>query len=465
MVISQEQAFLSRRPWFPSPFISFFRGSLDTPDGSFPDFHGGFVAGSSPRVSLALDPLFPLRDVRLRSSGPYAVYFPRRDDMAVDLSTADSQETFAGSETLIEEKPSTAPTVERLLSLDAFRGFTMLWIVGGSSLAASLQALGHNSVIDTIVRQLSHSPWQGLHYKDLVWPCFMLMVGASVAFSYAKHSRHADRSQMRLRATRRAVILFLLGSLQASVSSGSPTLIELSSAIQPIAVAYLAAFFLADRSAKVQTAACGLILGGYALLLGFVPAPGVPAGAYQKEANLVLFVDQKLLGRVHPDGWGTVLSTLPTIATTILGLLIGQLLTSSLPQKTKLRVLSVIGICGVLLGIAMDPFVPVIMKIWTTSYGILSAGWASLLFLAFYWTIDVRGFRKWAFPFVVIGMNALAIYMSRTLIPLSQTIGIFTQPIAATLGSFGPLFRECSVLVVEWLILYWMYRRKIFLRA
>jgi predicted acyltransferase len=113
----------------------------------------------------------------------------------------------------------------------------------------------------------------------------------------------------------------------------------------------------------------------------------------------------------------------------------------------------------------MDPFVPVIMKIWTTSYGILSAGWASLLFLAFYWTIDVRGFRKWAFPFVVIGMNALAIYMSRTLIPLSQTIGIFTQPIAATLGSFGPLFRECSVLVVEWLILYWMYRRKIFLRA
>jgi predicted acyltransferase len=246
---------------------------------------------------------------------------------------------------------------------------------------------------------------------------------------------------------------------------GTPTLVELSSALQPIAIAYLLAFFLVRQSPKVQAAVGGGILFGYALLLALVPAPGVAAGSYEKGANLVLAVDVAVLGRAHQEGWGTVLSTIPTISTTILGLLLGELLMSKRPPKRKALIIALIGVCGVTVGMMLDPMIPVIMKLWTTSYGILTAGWACLLFAAFYWIIDVQGYKKWAFPLAVIGMNALAIYMSRTLIPLSKTVGIFTGGIARELGSLGPMFHGLAVLFVEWLILYWMYKRKIFLRA
>ncbi len=354
---------------------------------------------------------------------------------------------------------------ERLVSLDAFRGFTMFWIVGGHALVTAFQAFGHNPVIDTIVYHLSHTPWQGLRYYDLIWPCFMLMVGASIPFAMAKRSATGDGRKATIRAVRRAVVLFLLGSLRTSVGSNSPMLIELSSALQPIAVAYLVAFFLARASVRVQAATGAAILAVYALLLAFVPAPGIPAGSYEKGANLVLFVDLKVLGRAHQEGWGTVLSTLPTISTTILGLLIGGLLMSRRSQRRKMAVIALTGIGAVALGLALDPVVPVVMKLWTTSYGLLSAGWACLLFLLFYGFIDVLGFRKWAFPLVVIGVNALAVYMGRTLVPLTRIVGIFTADAARELGAAGPMFRALAVLVVEWLILYWMYKRKIFLRA
>ena len=105
------------------------------------------------------------------------------------------------------------------------------------------------------------------------------------------------------------------------------------------------------------------------------------------------------------------------------------------------------------------------MKIWTTSYGLASAGFACLTFLVFYWLVDVRGYRKLAFPFLVIGMNAVAIYMSESIIPWSNIVAIFTHSLGGTLGSFTPLFHAIAVLTIEWLVLYWMYKRKIFLTA
>jgi predicted acyltransferase len=204
---------------------------------------------------------------------------------------------------------------------------------------------------------------------------------------------------------------------------------------------------------------------GYALLLAFVPAPGIQAGTYAVNHNLVTFVDQFILGRTLEAGWGTVLSTIPTIATTILGLLVGRLLLTDKPPQKKLLIILIIGFSCVIAGLALDPLIPMIMKLWTSSYGLASAGWSCLLFGLFYWIIDIRGAQRWAFPFVVIGMNALAVYMGRTLIPLNKIVGIFSGGIAQNLGIFGSLFEATTVLIVEWLILYWMYKRKIFLTA
>jgi predicted acyltransferase len=346
----------------------------------------------------------------------------------------------------------------------------MFWIVGGSALVVGLQALGSNRFIDALVYQLNHSPWEGLRFYDCIWPSFMLMVGVSIPFSYAKRSLTQTHQQMLQHAIQRFFVLFLLGSLRESVNLGSPRLIELSSALQPIAVAYLVAFMLIRKSWRVQALVGVLILLGYALLLAVVPVPGIGAVSYQRNANLVYTVDMALLGHratesVFLEGWGTILSTIPTISTTICGLLLGQLLRSSRTTQSKIRIIALTILVGLVLGYVLSFFVPVVMKMWTTSYGILSASWACLMFLIFYGVIDVLGYRKWAFLFVVIGMNALAVYLCDTLTRLPQIVGIFTKAPAEVLGPPGPLLAALMFFMVEWLLLYWMYKRKIFLSA
>jgi predicted acyltransferase len=293
----------------------------------------------------------------------------------------------------------------------------------------------------------------------------MLMTGMSLPFSYAKRSLTQTHRQILMRVLRRFLVLFLLGSLRESIHFNRPYLIELSSALQPIAVAYLAAFLIVRRSWRFQAAVGAGILVFYALLLAFVPAPGVLAGSYDRNANLVLWTDLVTVGRVLPEHWGTVICTLPTISTTIVGMLLGELLMTNRSAASKMKTIGLVGLSGVVLGWALNPVIPIVMKIWTTSYGLASAGFACLMFLVFYWLIDVRGYRKLAFPFLVIGMNAVAIYMSESIIPWSKIVAIFTQPLAGTLGSFTPLFHAIAVLTVEWLVLYWMYKRKIFLTA
>ena len=230
-------------------------------------------------------------------------------------------------------------------------------------------------------------------------------------------------------------------------------------------MAYLAAFLIVRKSWQVQATIGASILILYALILAFVPAPGVPAGSYDRNANLVLWTDLATVGRVLPEHWGTVICTLPTISTTILGMLLGELLMTDRTPASKMRIIAAVGVAGAALGWALNPVIPIIMKIWTTSYGLASAGFACLMFLVFYWLADVRGYRRLAFPFVVIGMNAVAIYISQSIIPWSKTVAIFTHPLAGTLGSLTALVHAFIVLAVEWLVLYWMYKRKIFLTA
>jgi predicted acyltransferase len=363
----------------------------------------------------------------------------------------------AAAAATVSDKPRPA-AAQRLVSLDAFRGFTMFWLLGGKAFVLSIAGLGLGFVSDFLKYQLTHTPWVGLRYYDLIWPSFMLMVGVSVPFSMARERNMAH-------VWRRAAVLFLLGSLRTSISLGAPYLIELSSALQPIAVAYLAAAYLARCRLRTQIAAAVSILAGYALLLAFVPAPGVPAGTYEVNHNLVTAVDQALIHRTLEEGWGTALSTIPTIATTILGLLLGELLRAGKTPRYNAAVIGFTGLGCLLAGLAISPFVPVIMKLWTTSYGLMSAGWACLLFLVFYWFVDVLGYKSWTLPLVVIGVNALAAYLGPGWINLHRITDPFVKPLAAATGSFGPLFRTGAPLLLGWLVLFWMYRRKIFLRA
>jgi predicted acyltransferase len=338
----------------------------------------------------------------------------------------------------------------------------MFWLAGGKAFVVAVASLWG---LEFVRYQLSHSDWEGVRYYDVIWPSFMLMVGVSLPFSFAKRALVQTRSQITRDVWRRAAVLFLLGSLRESLSTGAPALIELSSALQPIALAYVVTSYLVERPVKAQIAVGAGILAGYALLLALVPAPGIPAGTYEKGRNLVTAVDWAVLGRSHAEGWGTVLSAIPTISTTILGLLLGRVLTSDATKYKKMLVIGATGAGCLSLGFAISPVIPVIMKLWTTSYALITAGWACLLFLLFYWITDVRQNRRWSFPLVVIGTNALAAYLLPAIIPVHRIAGTFTKPIAATLGVYGPTFSAAAVLVVSWLILFWMYQRRLCLKA
>ena len=356
------------------------------------------------------------------------------------------------------------------MSLDVFRGFIMFWIVGGATVVNRfLELIGDNSVTRLFAQQLNHSNWQGCTFEDLIWPSFMFMVGVSLPFAFAKRVKLGQSySTIFFHAAKRTVFLFLLGSVRASVSAKQPYLIELSSALQPIAIAYFVSFLLLRRSVKVQATVAGSILLGYWLILAFVPAPGIEAGSLIKNSNLVTALDNMILGRSHPDGWGTLLCTVPTISTTIFGVMIGELLRSSRTSKNKMAVLGIAGTCGVLIGLGLHySFLPSIMKLWTSSYGILSGGWACLMLLFFYWIVDVLGWRKWGFGFTVIGMNAIAIYMGVSLFGsnISRMLKIFIDGTVSMLGVVGPLFEAACIFGVRWLILFWMYRRKIFIKV
>lgn len=373
------------------------------------------------------------------------------------------------------EAASKAPArigTERLVSLDVFRGFTMFWIVGGGLLMVGMAALGHNFIIDGIVRQLNHSPWFGLRFYDCIWPSFMLMVGVSVPLAFAKRSLTESYRRQLIHAIQRAIVLFLLGSVRESITLGSPYWVELSSALQPIAIAYLVAFLVARRSWRFQASLAGIILALYALILAFVPAPGIPAGSYAFNHNLVHFVDIAVLGQKHWDvwpyrdeGWGTVLVVFPAIATTLLGLLIGELLMTSRSMVNKAKVIGGIGVGLLVLGFALNPVIPIEMKMWTTSYGLASAGVACLEFLFFFWLVDIVRYRRWSIVFLPFGMNAIFIYMLTSLISISAGTDVFTNPIAVHLGRGGLLFQAAGTLAVEWLILYWMMKRKIFVKV
>lgn len=356
----------------------------------------------------------------------------------------------------------------RLVSLDALRGFTMFWIVGGASLIATLEAFGQFKITNFLVNQVDHSQWEGLRFYDCIWPGFMLMVGVSIPFAFAKRSLTQSYPKMLWHAIKRFAILFLLGSLRESVSLGSPRLIELSSALQPIAIAYLVSFLIVRKSWKFQAAFGLLILFVYGLAVALIPVPGVGSGSYVQNANLVWFVDRTLLPHrigdaVFLGGWGTLISMIPPISTTILGLLMGRLLLSKRPPAYKIKILAITSAGVLVIGYGLSFFVPVVMKMWTVSYGFLSAGWACSMLLLFYWVIDVRGHRKWAFPFVVVGMNALAIYLASTVMNLSAIADVFTKGVAESFGQFGPFFAALAFLGLEWAILNWMYKRKIFL--
>jgi predicted acyltransferase len=379
------------------------------------------------------------------------------------------------------------PVPDRLRSLDALRGFDMFWIVGGDALGRALGKWYYGTTDNWLAEQLDHVPWEGFRFYDLIFPLFLFMVGAVIPFSLAS-LRRRGRSTGAIygRVGRRVLLLFALGLLCNGIlqlkwlsHTGGGWVVDVNSTLrvtgvlQRIAVCYgIAAIICLHTDWRGQLLAAAVILLGYWALFAFVPSPeSGMAGDFSKETNLGGWVDRHYLpGKILKPYYGFgdnegLLSTISAIATALIGVLAGQWLRSAAPASRKTILLAVAGAACLAAGELWGRQFPIIKNLWTSSYVLVAAGWSLLLLAVFYGIIDGLKWQAWAFPFVVIGMNAITIYVGMRFIGFDKMTDYFLGGAVHEAGTLGPAVRAAGVLAFEWLFLYWLYRQRLFLRV
>jgi predicted acyltransferase len=383
------------------------------------------------------------------------------------------------------------PSTKRLVSLDAYRGFIMFLLVSEAfGLGGTASNFEGSAFWDFIDYQLSHVAWVGCAFWDLIQPSFMFMVGVAMPYSYASRRRRGDtQGRIWFHVIKRALILVLLGIFLRSNHRGQ-TYFTFEDVLTQIGLGYAFVYLTLGRAFWVQLGAAVSILFVYWLAFALFPLPG-PDFDYQKvgvppdwnhltgffahwdkNTNLAHYFDVwflNLFPREKPfefNGGGYLtLNFIPSMATMIFGVLAGEMLRGPKSPARKYGKLVVWGTGCLLIGLALGNTVcPIVKRIWTPSWAVYSAGWTFLMLAVFYWIIDLQGFRKWAFPLVVVGMNSIFFYCSGLIFGwwvatlethLGQ--GIFEGP-------FGPTWEQTSFALFIWLIGYWMYKKRIFLR-
>jgi predicted acyltransferase len=381
---------------------------------------------------------------------------------------------------VVETRTNTGPVAaSRLTSLDVFRGLTM----------ASMVIVNNPGDWGSVYWPLLHAEWHGLTPTDLIFPFFLFIVGVSITLS----RRSAGWGSI----IRRAAIIFALGLFLNGYPRFDLPTWRIPGVLQRIAICYLigaAAFKLTAGDRRRQAVllgglGCALTLAYYAIMM-FIAPPGGAAGDLTPEGNLGAHIDRALFGRHtwrpnwDPEG---LLSTVPSIATTLFGIVCGLLLTpvaqgfSPATRVAPTGRLAAFGIVCLAVGLAWHPLFPVNKNLWTSSFTLVTAGAAGLLLALCYWTIDVKGWRWWTKPFVILGANAITLYVLSGI--LADTLGLLTivqaDGTSISLGRhlylhyFLPLtspksaslLYACANLVLLFLPLAWMYRRRLFVRV
>jgi predicted acyltransferase len=395
---------------------------------------------------------------------------------------------------------STVPTPStRLASMDAYRGFVMLLMMGEVlSFGSVSRALPESGFWKFLNLQQSHVPWTGCVLHDMIQPSFSFLVGVALPFSIAARSaRGQSQGKMTLHALGRALILVLLGVALRSTGS-SQTRWTFEDTLSQIGLGYGVLFVLGWQSVRAQWIALVTILVGYWAAFAAYPLPDAGfdygkvavsadwlrehglngfAAHWQKNSNLAWAADGVILNwfpRTKPwvmnDGGYSTLSFIPTLGTMVLGLIAGGVLRGPHDPKSKMRWLLIAGAISLFVGwlLGVTGVCPVVKRIWTPSWVLFSGGICLWFLAAFYALVDFHGLKGPALPLRVIGMNSIAAYCIAHLWE-----GFISKNLLTHLGAsffafagaaYEPFFHGAAVLFVEWLVLYWMYRRQVFLR-
>ena len=378
------------------------------------------------------------------------------------------------------------PGSQRLASLDALRGFDMLFIIGLSALIISICNLFPGGGDCWLAVQMRHVGWDGLHHHDTIFPLFLFIAGISFPFSYAnQQAKGTPRMKIYLKIFKRALVLVFLGLICNGLLKFHFSDLRYCSVLGRIGLAWMfAALLFINFKPSARAVIAVVLLVGYWLLLRFVPAPDAPPGAdpFSFEGNLVGYVDRCLFpghlykgdgGVFDPEG---VLSTVPAIVTAMLGMFTGEWVRCSDAGATVgakgisggRKVLWMLAASAVMLtlGLLWSRWFPINKKLWSSSFVLVVGAYSLAMFAVFYWIIDVKGWKKWAFPLVVVGMNSIAIFMFPRIIDFRYATNFFLEGLCGLMSpEWGKVVWNLGFLTLGWLFLYFLYKKKIFLKV
>jgi predicted acyltransferase len=368
--------------------------------------------------------------------------------------------------------PPAAPPA-RVLAVDALRGFVMFWIMGGDvgrGLVTGALEMVLGEVPEGVAWQIGHH-WGGFTAWDLIMPLFLFTVGVAMPFSLGRRLDAGEgRGAIYRKALRRAALLWILGMIAQGhlLAARWDELKFFSNTLQAIAAGYLIATvcLVELRRQAAQAAMCAALLLLHATILLLVPRPGGVVGDLTQTGNVAIWLDHALLGS-HQDGtpYAWILGCLGFGATTLLGVLAGHLLRAPLPDARKVGMLAGCGLACLVGGWLGGLWLPIIKHLWTPTMVLWAGGWSLLLLALFFGAIDVLGWRRWCFPFVVIGANAIIAYMIEPLLDFSAIVRHVCGGLCAHAGrGEGFALALCTALAL-WGLLYLLYRKRIFLRV
>jgi heparan-alpha-glucosaminide N-acetyltransferase len=409
------------------------------------------------------------------------------------------------------QAPAPVSEPSRLVSLDAYRGFVMLAMASaGLGLPAVAASHPDNPILSILGGQTEHVAWRGCSFWDLIQPSFMFIVGVAMPWAYANRKAKGQGWWGQFEhALGRALVLIALGVFLSS-NGARQTNWSFVNVLTQIGLGYPFVFLILGWKPGWQFVAAVAVLVGYWAFFAFWPLPGTVGDwpvtpdlatllqHWTKGANAAADFDVRWMSYLpYPDGSGfkpneggyATLNFIPSIATAIFGVLTGRLLRSDVSMRTKLIRLVLAGLVGIAIGTVMDSTVcPVVKRIWTPSWVLVSAGWALLMMAGFTLVVDVWGLRRAAFPLVVVGANSIAMYVMAQLMKpwIKQSLrthlktltyvfdhwlglGPSIMPRVEASGplfarSYGPIYDSATVLFILWLICLWLYRRQLFVR-
>ncbi len=379
-----------------------------------------------------------------------------------------------GTEEPEDAPPAALPAIpgQRLASIDALRGFDMFWLMQEESgLILALAAALHLPFQAVLAKEFDHTPWVGFTFWDLIAPLFLFIVGLALPFAIQSRQRRGEsRKTILVHILRRTALLIVLGLVFNGILQLNFSDFRYTGVLQRIALSYVfAAIITLLTGLRGQIAWTAALLLGYWAIMALIPVPGFGRNVLTPQGNLEGYIDRLFLpGKfccyVYGDNEG-YLSTIPSVATVMLGVLCTHLLQARRTERFKVLALLAGGVGSLALGLAWGTVFPIITRLWTSSYTLYSNGWCMLLFALFYWIMDVKGYRKWAFWLKVIGLNALTIYLLQELFDFKHIADIFAAGLAHHSGAYAALVMGVAIVASKWLFLYFLYRKKIFLKA